>query len=238
MTDDSSLYTNGQGLIKLADGSGWAIVPHRDDLMAQFKNYHGGGDHVHEMAAYEEIGNAVIPLVGHPRSQHLHNNRLTPPKHQMQENTSPGRSAKEVVWLRIAGPPNGIKVLLPPPQRQVNKKEAQTTPPPNNKHNIDVQYKMHASTSHDLSEVASSAVSSSFFDSVWSRVTTTPTKEKESREHHHSSSNIAGATSTSLGQQQLQQPMIPVIPCGMVVPVEPLDPSIGSNVSVFLFFAL
>jgi hypothetical protein len=36
-TGSSSLYSNGQGLLKLADGSGWAIIPYEDELVAQFK---------------------------------------------------------------------------------------------------------------------------------------------------------------------------------------------------------
>eukprot|EP00804_Cyclotella_cryptica_P012156 CCRYP_009861-RA/>CCRYP_009861-RA protein AED:0.05 eAED:0.03 QI:0/0/0/1/1/1/6/0/1150 len=40
-TDAASLYTNGQGLIKLADGSGWVIIPHHNDLVAQYQNFRG-----------------------------------------------------------------------------------------------------------------------------------------------------------------------------------------------------
>ena len=38
-TDAASLYTNGQGLIKLADGSGWVIIPHHQDLVTQYENF-------------------------------------------------------------------------------------------------------------------------------------------------------------------------------------------------------
>jgi len=236
ITGDSSLYTNGQGLIKLADGSGWAIVPHQEDLMVQFKNYHhrgGGGDastfsrNIHEIAAYEEIGNATIPIpVSVARTV---NSRLTPPQQKSSE-----RSLKDVVWLRITAPPNGIKVLLPPPQQQkhMNKKDSHTTPPPTHGRDEQQRDKMmnNPSTSHE-SEVASSVVSSFFFDSVWSRVST-PTKEKGSKDRHHSSA-MNGATLSSLKQQQQQQPIIPVIPCGMVVPVERLDPSTSSKKKCF-----
>lgn len=38
-TDAASLYTNGQGLVKLADGSGWVIIPHHQDLVAQYEDF-------------------------------------------------------------------------------------------------------------------------------------------------------------------------------------------------------
>ena len=63
-------------------------------------------------------------------------------------------------------------------------------------------------------------VSSTFFDSVWSRVAVgTPTKERKARDHSTSPMKHKVSNHSPKKLQQ-QPPMIPVIPCGMVVPVE------------------
>jgi len=253
VTGDSSLYTNGQGLIKLADGSGWAIVPHYEDLMGQFKSfYNNNGDQaafrMNEVAAVEEIGNAYcsIPVVKH--HHHAHPNRLTPPPKHENASSEQG-SLKDIVWLRISAPPNGIKVLLPPPHQQqqqqqqhaADKNDSHTTPP--SKHHGDHhQAKMmnNPSTSHESEVASSSVVSSSFFDSVWSRVT--PTKESKGSSNHSSSSiqghhtDIAATKNSLKRRQQQQRPMLPVIPCGTVVPVERWDPSTSSKKSFARLF--
>ena len=219
---DSSLYTNGQGLIKLADKSGWAIVPHQQDLLMQMKDYQKNNadaqisfENINDIVAYEEIGNASIPLVHQP-SMHSQQ-RLTPPKQQQIQENALDRSLKDIVWLRIASPPNGIKVLLPPSQEK--QKQQQSTK--ESRGGTTNHVKVNLSASHD-SEVASS-VSNSFFDSVWSRVT--PTKDKE-KDYH------TGGLSRKTLRHQQQQPMIPVIPCGMVIPVESWDTSATSKVSL------
>jgi len=210
-TSDSSLYTNGQGLIKLADGSGWAIVPHQQDLI-KGSNANTSISSFESINAYEEIGNAVIPLV-QSSQQHSQQYRMTPPKQQqqIQDSTLLDRSLKDIVWLRIAAPSNGIKVLLPPPQEQ----KSSTTSPHVQKRETPPKHGVNTSTSQE-SEVASSVVSNSFFDSVWSRVT--PSKDRPQHDN--------GQTKLRLPQnKQQQQQVIPVIPCGMVVPVEPWDTS-------------
>jgi hypothetical protein len=212
MSSDSSLYINGQGLIKLADGSGWAIVPYQQDLAAQLKSYHGSDaawSYNSKDTAYEEIGNAVIPaarVVGQS-SLSMHTERMTF-----------NRSPEDLTWLRVVSPPNGVKVLLPPAQhklisnQQNNEKERAKTrdeSPP---------------TSHD-SEVASSVVSSSFLESVWNKVS--PMKGNESNSHFQLS-----APSQNLWQQEQTkiQHTAPIIPCGMVVPVESWEVSTNSKV--------
>ena len=52
-----------QGLIKLSDKSGWAIIPRQDELDMQYRTFHGGVASVKEgeaTRAFEEIGNAII----------------------------------------------------------------------------------------------------------------------------------------------------------------------------------
>lgn len=217
-TGDSSLYTNGQGLIKLADGSGWAIVPHQQDLIKGSNNANTSISSFESINAYEEIGDAVIPLV-QSSQQHSQQYRMTPPKQyqQIQDSTLLDRSLKDIVWLRIAAPLNGIKVLLPPPQEQ---KSINTNSPQVQKRETPPKHGVNTSTSQE-SEVASSIVSNSFFDSVWSRVT--PSKDRGPQHDN-------GQTKLRLPQnKQQQQPVIPVIPCGMVVPVEPWDTSTSAK---------
>eukprot|EP00804_Cyclotella_cryptica_P017358 CCRYP_020899-RA/>CCRYP_020899-RA protein AED:0.46 eAED:0.46 QI:0/-1/0/1/-1/1/1/0/99 len=94
-TDAASLYTNGQGLIKLADGSGWVIIPHHNDLVAQYQNFRGGSVDAHEILAYEEIGDATI-------HNHVPTfNRLTPPDRTNLSSTNVKQSDQSVIWLRV-----------------------------------------------------------------------------------------------------------------------------------------
>ena len=61
--ENSASFSQGAGLIKLYDGSGWAIVPKREELDIQYRNYHGGAASVKEgeaMRAFEEVGNAIL----------------------------------------------------------------------------------------------------------------------------------------------------------------------------------
>jgi hypothetical protein len=208
VSSESTLYTNGHGLIKLADGSGWAIVPYQDDLIAQFKSENGGhsiefAENGNKIAAYEEIGNAFLPAV--------QSSQLAQPT--QIEVIASDRRLKDTVWLRVVAPPNGARVLLPPSRNpssngnvQVKKKELNAAPPKDGGHD-----KMKHSSSYD-SETASSV---SFLDSVWNKIT--PVKESE-MDH---------------GLRR-QTPVIPVIPCGMVIPVEPWERSTNSIVSVFI----
>lgn len=61
--ETSTGFSQGAGLIKLSDNSGWAIIPTQDELDVHYLHYHGGIATVKEgeaTRAYEEIGNAVI----------------------------------------------------------------------------------------------------------------------------------------------------------------------------------
>lgn len=225
VSSDSSLYTNGQGLLKLADGSGWAIVPYQQDLMVQLKSLYAHDaawfENAKDVAAYEEIGNAIIPTartVGRPSL----------PK-QTERNSSDW-SMEDIIWLRVANPPNGIKVLLPPTQH----KSISNQPIHENEHRAKTPKDRGGRdespfTSHD-SDVASSAVGSSFFDSVWTRVS--PMKEKEKTLHFQHGASTQNLSRQQQPQRQGQQ-TVPIIPCGMVVPVEPWDASTSPKVRLF-----
>lgn len=81
-------FNQGLGLIKLADGSGWAIVPTQEELDEQYRKYHGVLANVKEgdtTRAFEEVGNAIV---------------------EYPEN--------RCVWLRVL-PKTGLPVSCPPP---------------------------------------------------------------------------------------------------------------------------
>ena len=53
----SSLYSGGSGLIQLSDNSGWAIVPHQEELQHQFGTV---GNITGNLCAAQEVGNAIM----------------------------------------------------------------------------------------------------------------------------------------------------------------------------------
>lgn len=193
-------YTNGQGLVKLADGSGWVIVPFDEEIDQQFENFCSGEVVAEKRAAFEEIGNAVVP--SKPK---ISSHRLTPTERAKQNETI--RPQSDFIWLRVSSP-HGVKVLLPPPLPEKNIRSDE-------RNSISIK---HSNSSKDSD--GASVASSSFFDAMWSKVT--PTKAKE-REHV----NEIDARAVTIGKPQIPRhgngvlpSTPPVIPCGMVVPVE------------------
>jgi hypothetical protein len=86
-------YSVGSGLIKLADGTGWAIIPNATALKEQYDS--GTGITIPEnemMTAYEEVGNAINNTVEH-------------------------NSDENFCWVRVIQP-QGILVSCPPIGRQ------------------------------------------------------------------------------------------------------------------------
>eukprot|EP00985_Skeletonema_marinoi_P024197 scaffold16689_cov66-Skeletonema_marinoi.AAC.1 len=186
-TGSSSLYSKGQGLLKLADGSGWAIIPYEDELVAQFKSFHGSEPDINDLNAargFEEVGNAIIPA----SLRQLH--RLTPSKKETP------KALKDVTWFRVIAP-NGVKVLLPPKDKKpMSKDGAHTTP----QKITEQALRIERSTSSLESEVASVASNTSFLGSVWSRVST-PSKQSP-------------PTKAEPKVTLTKQSKITVIPCG------------------------
>ena len=202
-TGSSSLYSKGQGLLKLADGSGWAIIPYEDELVAQFKSFHGSEPDINDLNAargFEEVGNAIIPA----SSKQLH--RLPPSRKETP------KALKDVTWFRVIAP-NGVKVLLPPKDKKPMIKDgAHSTP----QKFTEQALKIERSSSSLESEVASVASNTSFLGSVWSRVSVTPSKQ-------------SSPTKAEPKPPPTKQSKITVIPCGTAVPVESWDASEGSQ---------
>ena len=61
--ESSGAFSQGAGLIKLSDNSGWAIIPHRDELERQYKNFQGDLTLIRQgeaSRAVEEVGNTCL----------------------------------------------------------------------------------------------------------------------------------------------------------------------------------
>lgn len=98
--ESSGAYSQGAGLIKLSDNSGWAIVPRQDELDHQYRNYHGGVAGVKEgeaSRAFEEVGNATVEALGSDYAERGHT----------------------TVWLRVTAR-TGLPVACPPPAAPMN----------------------------------------------------------------------------------------------------------------------
>ena len=58
-------YAPGSGLIKLADNTGWAVIPSQGELQEQHQSHNAnigiGISETEALQAYEEVGNAIVP---------------------------------------------------------------------------------------------------------------------------------------------------------------------------------
>ena len=57
LNSGASAVANSAGLLQLSDNSGWAIIPHQDELQQQFGNV---GNLAGNLCAVQEVGNAII----------------------------------------------------------------------------------------------------------------------------------------------------------------------------------
>lgn len=91
-------YSQGSGLIKLSDNSGWAVVPRQPELDEQYRSFTGGMASVKEgesTRAYEEVGSAVLQTNSNGTSDFSQTNRSSN-------------------WLRVIVR-TGLTVACPPP---------------------------------------------------------------------------------------------------------------------------
>lgn len=84
-------FSQGSGLIKLSDNSGWAIVPRKEELDYQYRSFHGLKDVKEGEAsrAYQEVGEATL------------------------------HDSSDTIWLRVQ-PRSGLVVSCPPPITSLN----------------------------------------------------------------------------------------------------------------------
>jgi hypothetical protein len=137
--ETSTSFSQGAGLIKLSDNSGWAIVPTQDELDVQYLHYHGGMGSVKEgdaTRAYEEIGNAVIFT----------------------------DDASDCIWVRVVAR-QGVTVECPPPFAPLSETTISPTSSAGGSSSSTGASNFGMLTSHD-SDVASS-VGSAFLDAMF-----------------------------------------------------------------------
>ena len=98
--ESTGAFNQGAGLIKLSDNSGWAIVPRKDELDEQYRNFHGliGVKEGEATQAFVEVGSAALD----PSSS---------------DASASGRTGG--VWYRVQARP-GLVVSCPPPVGAVN----------------------------------------------------------------------------------------------------------------------
>ena len=113
----SGAFSQGSGLIKLSDNSGWAIVPKREELDEQYRNVSGALARVIEgeaNRAFDEVGNAIVGDHQTPIYVRIHTREglavALPPNPALDDDvTSPSSSAGGTSSLVSAG--NGSSVL-------------------------------------------------------------------------------------------------------------------------------
>ena len=213
--ETADVYTPGSGLIKLSDGSGWAIVPRRDDLDAQYRTHSGAAAATKQgeaMRAYEEVGNAVLTV---PAGLHL------------------PMGGADSAWLRIVRR-GGVFVSCPPPTGDADGQgnNAATSPgsassaatAPDSAVGRGQQHPgLGSIPSQESSDVASS-VGSSFLEAMFR----TPRKrdgggaggsngkDKERRRNEQQQD----PKESQSAQLRANPPVNPVLPCGLCVEVD------------------
>ena len=187
MESSDALFHQGAGLIKLADNSGWAIVPHQNDLEQQYRNFHGGASSVKEGEAlrggYEEIGNAVV-FQGAP-SESLDHSFCHPRKADSSSASTLG------VFMRVVARPGATVVCAPPAallQDDTNNQSPSSSPASSAVSGGTHPDQLALGKSDSASDVASS-VGSSFLDAMFRG-----TKRSEGLDHTDSKQGNSGAS--------------------------------------------
>jgi hypothetical protein len=189
----------GTGLIKLADGSGWAVVPQKEDLDQQYRNYHFSGStskgtvvkEGEATRAYEEVGSAISTVEANINSLSLL---------QQVPNSS-------TTWLRVVSR-IGVTVVCPPPPPAEDEEDNNTSPTSSrgSSSGVTASTNNHGVPSANNSDVASS-VGSGFLDAMFRG---SPLRKKDAE--------IAAQDKVPRIEKVTQES---VIPCGMFLEVEP-----------------
>lgn len=199
----SGAFNRGAGLVKLSDNSGWAIIPHQDDLHSQYRNYQGGAASVREgegTRAFEEVGNAVVDSED---------------------------SAEPSIWVRVVAR-NGVTVACPPPVVPVAKDD--DTSPTSSAGSSSVFSgggSNYGVMSGPESDVASS-VGSAFLDAMFR----TPKKPNHKTVENRTVSEAVGRRKDhhrpSVGMSEFQD--VPnLLPCGSCVEVDRWEDADGND---------
>jgi hypothetical protein len=197
--EQSGGFDKGAGLIKLADGSGWAIVPKQEDLDEQYRRYRGGVASVKEgeaTRAYEEVGNAIVA-----KDEHTGQTR---------------EDAFTVQWLRIVSR-QGVDVACPPASPPLsNDEDASPTSSTGGASSFGGSNSNYGMIARQDSDVASS-VGSAFLDAMFR----TP-KKKEPTES-------TAQTDSRIPRSKSPQEVPTLLACGTCVEVDNWTEEESSN---------
>lgn len=213
MESSDALFHQGAGLIKLADNSGWVIVPHGEDLEQQYRNFHGGASTVKEGEAlrggYEEMGNAVI-LQG-AANESLDQSFIHATKKGDSNTTStPG------VFMRVVAR-QGAAVVCAPPAPPVQKNDISPGSPASSAVTSSTHPDQLALGKSDSTSDVASSVGSSFLDSMF--------RGAKRPEGSDQTDNKESNSGTSVANVEKPQFASTTIACGICVQVEPHIPS-------------
>ena len=190
-------YSQGAGLIKLSDNSGWAVVPRQSELDQQYRNFTGGAAGVKEgeaTRAYEEIGSAVLETNSSSNSN-------------VSTSDYFDSHRRNTTWLRVMARA-GVVVCCPPPPAAPENDDA--TSPTSSRGSSALTGSNHGATNpfqSNESDIASS-VGSGFLDAMFR----TP-KKKDAAEFSQEPAPSRPTNSDRLPQSN-------TIPCGMLVEVD------------------
>lgn len=199
----SGAFNRGAGLVKLSDGSGWAIIPHQDDLHSQYRHFQGGAASVKEgeaTRAFEEVGNAVVD----------------------PEDSAPSNPS---IWVRVVAK-NGVPVSCPPPVVPVAKDDdTSPTSSAGSSSIVSGGGSNYGVLSGPDSDVASS-VGSAFLDAMFR----TPKKQNHKTVENRTLHEAVGRRrdSRAVGDSELQD--VPnILPCGSCVEVDRWEDTDGED---------
>lgn len=199
----SGLYSPGAGLIKLADNSGWAIVPDRTELDAQYRTFRGGKAGIEEgeaSQAFKEVGNAIT---GIPSSQ---------------------QGAGAGIWLRIVHR-GGVLVSCQPHPDSVDP-EVRSIATSSSPHSSIAGSSLNTSHVEASSDVGASSMASSFLDAMFRtpRTTRKPLQGNGPAAIPRNDSGIISEKSKGRPPQNVSfAPIDAILPCGLCVEVEPWE---------------
>ena len=146
--ESPGLYSQAAGLIKLSDGSGWAVVPKKEDVAQQYRSYSDAGAKGKEVySSHDEVGHAIVeslPLLA--------------------LDSSASRSISRTKWVRVVSR-TGVVVSCPPPFPRTDER----SPPSSTK-----ESPAASPTNPGQDSDVTSSVASTFVDSLMFR---TPKKK-------------------------------------------------------------
>jgi len=200
----SGAFNRGAGLVKLSDNSGWAIIPHQEELDSQYRNFQGGVASVKEgeaTRAFEEVGNALV-----------------------ESEDSAQCSSNPFIWVRVAAR-NGVPVACPPPIVPVaNDDDTSPTSSAGSSSIVSGGGSNYGVLSGPESDVASS-VGSAFLDAMFR----TPKKQSHLTTENRTLQEAVGRRRDHRPMGSELQDVPNILPCGSCVEVDRWEDTDGDE---------